>query len=95
MNASDVRRALGPARMTLLLADVLGGWDGLSWGANTALVFCKGSDPNVSKSFMTDVKQSWSHDFSAYCNHPSTPWDRKSLGWFRALSRGQIHALHP
>ncbi len=86
VTADDLRAALSDAGLELVLADVLGGWDGNQYGANTVLVLRPGADPGVPDDLFDQAEAIWNDGFKQYANTEGTPTNEKTISFFRTTA---------
>ena len=84
LSGRTLKRNLKHVGLDLLLADVVGGWDGSSFGANMALVFARGRGAQAWRDLKAETDSIWYEGFAPYCNTPGRPPSDKILAKFRA-----------
>ena len=85
LEAAELRAALDGTGLTLELADVLGGWDGLAYGANLVLVMRRGANAQVPDDVMAQAQSIWEEAFKHYANAPGRLPEEKTIGHFRTM----------
>ena len=87
--AEIMRDALSTAGMSLLLADVVGGWDGAKLGfyGSAVVVIARGNAPEVSDDLSNEAKYVWKHGFADYCNTAGRATSEKVVSKSRSWRR--------
>jgi hypothetical protein len=85
-DAVTTRTVLANAGLELVLADVLGGWNGQTFGANTVFVLRAGRDPCVPESLGAVTEEIWNEGFKDYSNDPGRLSSEKTVGYFRTFA---------
>lgn len=85
-DARSVRLALEGAGLSLVLADVVGGWDGTGFSANGALVMMRGESAEVGDDLLSVAESIWDDGFRNYCNSNTRRPEDKTLSLYRTHS---------
>lgn len=81
-----LQRILRTSGLTLILSDVVGGWNGKEYAAKSLLVLARGGEPNVGDDHDVRLTEVWHRGFRDYANAPGRRSDRKSIAWYRTYA---------
>jgi predicted O-methyltransferase YrrM len=84
-----MRDALSNAGMSLLLADVVGGWDSAerNFDGNPVFVIARGKAPEVSDDLEIEISTVWETGFADYCNTDGRAISEKVVSKYRSWRR--------